>query len=94
MFLLPKNMRFCSNEIIDQLLLRCWRESGENWDSLLLRVIKAMNNECDLKNNAAKYTVLLLPFLISSPTTIKSSILKVDLPFFKSLGKYLKPFNN
>lgn len=89
MFLLPQDICYCSTEVIDRLLLRCWRESGDQWNSLLFRVIDTLKVEPNLKDNSAKYTVLLLPFLISSPANIKESVLKIDLAFFKSLSEYL-----
>lgn len=85
-------MRFCSVEIIDRLLLKCWQESGDEWNALLLRVIEELNTEFDFKSNSAKYTVLLFPFWISSPQHVQKSILGTNLPFFKSISKMKSTF--
>lgn len=93
MFLLPKNLRYFSAEICQKLVLKCWTKSNNEWNNLLIKIIDSLKVNEDLGSYSTAYTILFLPFLVSSsPETadVRSSILEVNLPLLQSVRRNSK----
>ncbi len=59
--------------------------SDDKWESLLLKVIRSLMANSDVMANSTKFTILLLPFLLSSSKNVQNLILEFNLPFVKDV---------
>lgn len=88
MFLLPKNLRYFSAEICQKLVLKCWIKSNNEWNNLLIKIIDSLKVNEDLGSYSTAYTILFLPFLVSSApemADVRSSILEINLPLLQGV---------